>query len=200
MVILSKALRLQSRLRTLRYERGLVLDDAPTLPLLDPCQEVDKHHPMIVSGVASKASTLDYDRVRTVPRAFGQLPSSVPLRLDHDDSTDAGSIEELRYDDDGSLLVTARVICPKAVRFPAWSVSAIVDEYDIDERDISATIHRCRLMEISLVTCPADPSSLVLSRERPSPFGEFFTLMKLKVDCLQRMTELLQKGLKDAHA
>ena len=151
-----------------------------------------------MSGVASKASTRDFDGVVTVPHAFGQLPSSVPLRLDHDDKTDAGSIESLAYDADGSLLVSARVTCPKALRRPAFSVAATVDEYDIDERTATATIRRARLQEISLVAQPCDPYALVLSRERPSPFGEFYTLVGQKVLCLQRMTELLQHELSKA--
>jgi hypothetical protein len=56
MVILSKAKRMQATLRLLRHERGLVLDDAPVLSLLDPAT-VDKHHPMMVSGIASNTNT-----------------------------------------------------------------------------------------------------------------------------------------------
>jgi hypothetical protein len=64
-IVLSKAKRMQAQLRMLRYERGLVLDDPPTLPLL-----VHADPPMILSGVACKASTLDADRVRMNPRAL----------------------------------------------------------------------------------------------------------------------------------
>jgi hypothetical protein len=72
-------------------------------------------------------------------------------------------IEELEYDADGSLLVVARVTDPKAVNLPAFSVSAIVDEYVIDERDVSATVTKARLMELSLVSQPADPHAIVKS-------------------------------------
>jgi hypothetical protein len=188
MVILSKARRMQSQLRLLRHERGLILDDAPVLPLLDPCQT-----PMIMSGVASRAMTLDYDRIRTVPRAFGPLPdpAAVPLRLDHTDTV-VGSIEELAYDADGSLLiVSARVTDQRAVRMPAFSIAAAVDEYDIDERDISATITRCRLMEISLVACPCDSNAIVLSREPPLPAAEFFVLMQQRVRLCMKMVDLI---------
>jgi hypothetical protein len=89
MVILSNAKRMQATLRLLRYERGLVLDDAPVLSLLPPVM-VYNTHPLILSGVASKASTRDFDGVVTVPRAFGQLPSTLPLCLDHDDARSYG--------------------------------------------------------------------------------------------------------------
>jgi hypothetical protein len=191
MVILSKALRMQSTLRLLRHERGVTLDPAPTLPLLDPAVG-----PLIMRGVASKASTRDFDGVVTAPRAFGLLPVSVPLRLDHDDATDAGTIEELAYDADGSLLITARVTCPKALRRPAWSVAASIDEYVVDERTATATIRRARLQEVSLVQNPCDPHALVSSREPPLPFGEFYTLVGQKVACLMKMTELLHQASK----
>ena len=68
-MIVSKAKRMQATLRLLRHERGLIFDDAPVLPLLTPATG-----PMIVSGIASKASTRDFDGVVTVPHAFGELP------------------------------------------------------------------------------------------------------------------------------
>ena len=136
---------------------------------------------MIVSGIASKASTRDFDGVITVPYAFGELPASVPLRLDHDEATDVGSIEELRYSADGSLCITARVTCAKAVRMPAFSIAAAIDQFDIDMSTATATIRRARLQEISLVTCPCDPHALVLSRAPPLAASEFYTLMADKV-------------------
>jgi hypothetical protein len=193
-VILSNALRMQSQLRLLRYERGLTLDDPPTLPLLEPAVG-----PMIVTGVASKAMTLDYDRVRMAPRAFGPLPASVPLRLDHDDNTDAGTIESLEYDADGSLLIVARIVDAKALRRPAWSVAAIIDLYDIDQRECSATVRRARLQEISLVTRPADSHALVMSRQPPSPVGEFYSLMAERVKVLTKMAKMIQENV-HAHA
>jgi hypothetical protein len=192
-VILSKALRMQSTLRTLRYERGLMLDDAPTLPLLPPVT-VDAAHPLMLSGVACRASTRDFDGVVTAPRAFGVLPSVLPLRLDHDDATDAGRVESLSYDSDGSLLVTARVTCPKAARRPAFSVAAIIDDFDIDERTATATVRRARLCEVSLVTQPCDPHALVLTRQQPSPFGEFYTLLAQRVDVLTKMANLMKES------
>ena len=83
---------MQARPRQLRHDRGLALDDAPVLSLLDATSV-----PIIVSGVASKALTLDHDRVRIAPRAFGALPDTVPLRLDHTD-TIVGTVEQLSYD------------------------------------------------------------------------------------------------------
>jgi hypothetical protein len=189
-IVLSKAKRLQAQLRVLRYERGIALDDPPTLPLLPAAAP-----PMILSGVASRALTLDADHIRTAPRAFGPLPlpHTVPLRLDHDEKSSAGTIEDLTYDADGSLLIVARVTCAKAVNGPAFSVAAIIDEFEVDERDATGTVTKARLMEISLVAQPVDPHALVLSRSRPQPVTEFYSLMASRVDCLQRMAALVKE-------
>jgi hypothetical protein len=190
-IVLSKALRMRSQLRALRYERGVTLDEPLTLPLLAEALPP----PQILSGVASKASTADAEGIAMAPRCFGPLPSSaaIPLRFNHDDTLGiAGEISELSYDDDSSLLVVARCDDARALRRPAFSITACIDEYEIDERSITATVRRARLMEISLVSQLFDPGELVTSRERPLPSGEFFHLMKKRVECVQRMAAIIK--------
>ena len=168
-----------------------MLEDAPTLALLDPTPV-----PMIVSGVASKSNTLDCDRVRTARRAFGALPApnTIPLRLDHDEAKGVvGSIETLEYDADGSLLITARVTDERAVRRPAFSIAASIDDYEINERELSATVLRARLMEVSLVINPCDRHARVLSRQRPVPSVEFYRLIGQKVAVLIRMADAIKE-------
>ena len=95
MVILSKALRLKSQLRQLRFERDVYLSNPPELDLLSETQL-----PIMMSGVACRATTMDHERIRTAPRAFGDLPdpASIPLRLEHAEHTSPGTITELSYD------------------------------------------------------------------------------------------------------
>jgi hypothetical protein len=89
-------------------------------------------------------------------------------------------------------LIVARVTCPEAARRPAFSVAAIIDEYDIDERTATATIRRARLCEVSLVTQPCDPFAVVLSRQPPSPIGEFYSLVAERVKVLIKTAELMK--------
>lgn len=56
MVILSKALRLQAQLRQLRFERDVYLSNPPELDLLTAIQI-----PIMMSGIASRATTLDVE-------------------------------------------------------------------------------------------------------------------------------------------
>jgi hypothetical protein len=95
MVILSKALRLQATLRQLRYDRDVYLSNPPELDLLTAIPL-----PIMMSGIASRATALDAGRIGTAPRAFGELPdpASIPLRLEHKEDSNPGVITELSYD------------------------------------------------------------------------------------------------------
>jgi hypothetical protein len=193
MVVMSKANRMRAQLRELRHERNIVLPDTPILPLLSEIAP-----PIIMSGIACSALTLDADHIRTAPFAFGDLSDlcALPLRLDHDDKQGVvGEIVDLTYDRDGSLLIEARVVDPRAVRMPAFSVAAIVDEYEIDARELTATVKRARLCEISLVRQPLDGFALVQSRREPLAVSEFYTLMAARVRNLAAMTEIVRSRI-----
>ena len=69
LAVTSKAGQLVARLRELRWERKVALDEPPTLPLLDA-----RDPPLIVSGVAGRTLTYDCDRIRVAPGRFGARP------------------------------------------------------------------------------------------------------------------------------
>ena len=190
MVILSKARRLQAQLRQLRHDRDIYLANPPELDLLSAIQL-----PVMMSGVACRASTMDHERIRTTPRAFGNLPdpASIPLRLEHDEHTNPGTITELSYDVLGSLLITCRVTDAKAAIRPAFSIAASVDEYEVDAATCSGTVLRCRLQEISLVRAPMCSGSLVQQRFMPPPHTEFYDNAIRAVEKLQQLTQLFAK-------
>jgi hypothetical protein len=190
MVILSKALRLQAQLRQLRHERDVYLENPRELDLLTAIPL-----PIMMSGVASRATTMDAERIRTAPRAFGELPdpASIPLRLEHDEHTTPGTITELSYDPLGSLLITCRVTDFNAAIRPAFSVAASVDEYEVDAATCSATVRACRLQEISLVRAPMCSGSLVQRRYAPPPHLEFYDTAISAVEKLQQLTRALVK-------
>jgi hypothetical protein len=185
MVIMSKANRMLCQLRALRREQGIVLDPPP---ILAPLPSVKP--PMILAGIASHASTFDADHISMRPRAFGELPppATIPLRLDHTEVV-VGTIETLSYGNDGSLLISARVTDERAVNRPGWSISASIDEYELDERNITAIVVRARLQEISLVQQPACPYSRVTERSVPNPSVEFYSLMLRKVELLTKLVK-----------
>jgi hypothetical protein len=191
MVILSRALRMQAELRAARHARDIYLSNAPELPLLTSVEL-----PIIMSGVASRAMTLDTERIRTSRRAFGDLPdpSSIPLRLEHDEKTNVGTITELSYDDLGNLLIPCRVTDPRAAVRPAFSIASSIDEYEIDAATCSATVLRCRLQEISLVKAPMDSGALVQQRCAPPPHLEFYDLMTRKVQLLQQLIKMKEQA------
>jgi hypothetical protein len=189
-MILSKALRMQSQLRQLRHERDIYLSNAPELELL-PAIPL----PVMMSGVASRCFQLDAERIRTVPRVFGDLPNpaTIPLRLEHDETTSPGTITELSYDGVGNLLVTARVTDPRAAVRPAFSIASSIDDFEIDAATFSATVLRCRLQEISLVQAPMCGGSLVQRRYAPPPHLEFYDNAISAVEKLQQLTRLFAK-------
>ena len=184
MVILSKAVRLQAQLRQFRFERDVYLSNPPELDLLTAIQI-----PIMMSGIASRATTLDVERVGTAPRAFGDLPDpgSIPLRLEHKEDTNPGAITELSYDDVGNLLITCRVTDAHGAIRPAFSISASVDEYEVDPVTCSGMVLRCRLQEISLVRAPMDAGSLVQRRYAPPPHTEFYNTAISAVEKLQQL-------------
>jgi hypothetical protein len=197
MVIMSKANRMRSQLRMLRFEREVVLPDTPILPLFAD----DMMPPVIMSGIACSTRP-DAERIRSAPFAFGDLPdpASVPLRLDHDEKQGVvGEITELTYDRDGSLRIEARVTDARAVRQPAWSIAAIVDDYEIDVRELSATVKRARLCEISLVRQPHDPFALVKSRREPVAASEYYTLLAAQIKNLSARAALLKERINVIH-
>lgn len=117
MVILSKALRLQAQLRQLRHDRDIYLSNPRELDLLTSVEL-----PIMMSGIASRATALDAERIGTAPRAFGDLPdpASIPLRLEHKEHSNPGTITELAYDALGNLLITCRVTDAQAAIRPAF--------------------------------------------------------------------------------
>jgi hypothetical protein len=197
MVILSKALRLQTQLRQLRHEQDLYLENPKELDLLSAITL-----PIMMSGIASRATSLDAERIRTAPRAFGELPdpASIPLRLEHKEDTHPGVITELVYDPLGSLLITCRVTDSNAAMRPAFSVAASVDEYEVDAATCSATVTKCRLQEISLVRAPMCSGSLVQRRYAPPPHLEFYDNAISAVEKLQQLTRALIKERNNVHA
>jgi hypothetical protein len=190
MVILSKALRLQAQLRQLRYEADIYLSNTPELPLLSPPVTL----PLMMSGVASRAMTLDAEKIRAAPRCFGDLPNpgSIPLRLEHREDTNVGTIETLSYDEFGSLLITCRVTDARAAIRPAFSVASSIDDYEIDAATCSGTVLRARLQEISLVRAPMCSGSLVQRRYAQPPHLEFFDLAVAKVATLAKLVKLME--------
>jgi hypothetical protein len=190
MVILSKALRMQSQLRQLRHERDIYLSNAPELALLLPVAM-----PVMMSGIASRCLTLDAERIRTSRRVFGDLPdpASIPLRLEHDEHTNVGTITELSYDDLGNLLITCRVTDARAAVRPGFSIASIIDAYELDPTTCSATVRACRLQEISLVRMPMDSGALVQRRYAPAPHVEFYNTAISVVEKLQQLIQLKMK-------
>jgi hypothetical protein len=190
MVILSKALRLQATLRQLRHDRDLYLENPRELDLLTAIPL-----PIMMSGIASRATALDGERIGTAPRAFGTLPdpASIPLRLEHKEDSNPGTITELSYDDVGNLLVTCRVTDQHAAMRPAFSISASVDEYVVNAATCSGIVTKCRLQEISLVRAPLDAGSLVQRRWPPPRHTEFYTNAISAVEKLQQLTRTLMK-------
>jgi hypothetical protein len=154
----------------------------------------------MMSGVASRAMTLDAERIRTAPRAFGELPdpASIPLRLEHDETTNPGVITELSYDPLGSLLITCRLTDARAAVRPAFSIASSIDAYEVDAATCSATVLRCRLQEISLVRAPMDSGALVQQRCAPPPHLEFYDTAISVVEKLQQLTRLYMK--ENSHA
>jgi hypothetical protein len=190
MVILSKARRMQAQLRGLRHEQNIFLNDAPELDLLTAISL-----PVMMQGVASRAMSLDAERIRTLPRVFGDLPdlASVPLRLEHREDTNVGAIESLAYNDAGDLLIICRVTDQGAAMRPAFSVAASIDEYELDAATCSALVKRARLQEISLVQAPMDAGSLVQRRYAPPPHLEFYTLAAAKVATLAKLIQAMKE-------
>jgi hypothetical protein len=190
MVILSKALRMQSQLRQLRHEQDIYLSNAPELDLLTSVEL-----PIMMSGVASRAMTLDAERIKTLPRVFGDLPdpSTIPLRLEHNEDTHVGTISELSYDYLGNLLITCRVTDARAAVRPGFSIASIIDAYELDPTTCSATVLRCRLQEISLVRMPMDSGALVQRRFAPPPHLEFYDTAISVVEKLQQLVKLYSK-------
>jgi hypothetical protein len=196
MVVLSKARRLQVQLRQLRHEADIYLDNPKELDLLTAIQL-----PIMMSGIASRATALDAERIGTAPRAFGILPdpASIPLRLEHKEDTNPGVITELSYDALGNLLITCRVTDAHAAMRPAFSISASVDEFEVNAATCSGLVTRCRLQEISLVRAPLDAGALVQRRYAPPPHTEFY---ETAISTVEKMKQLIKamEGAKHANA
>lgn len=61
------------------------------------------------------------------------------------------------------------------------------------ERNITATVIKARLMELSLVTTPCDQRALITSRSAPPPHLEFYNTAISAVEKLQQLTRLYMK-------
>jgi Caudovirus prohead serine protease len=190
------ALAIRLKLRTL-MQRHRTLTTPVTIPLHDPSP-----HDMVLCGFAS-TDDLDLDRVKMRPYAFGyplrRQYRDVPLLYKHDAKQVAGKIEDLEYDDCGNLCVWAVVTHEPAKRCGAFSIRAVVNEYEIkdaDSQNFYAIINSAELTEISLTDNPSNPHALVMDRYRVSPQVQFLGLLGEKVKRLQQLAALIKQEIR----
>ena len=168
-----------------------------TIALSDPSP-----HDMVLCGFAS-TDDLDLDRVKMRPYAFGyplrRQYRDVPLLYKHDPKQVAGKIEDLEYDECGNLCVWAVVTHELAKRCGAFSIRAVVNEYEIkdaDSPDFYAIINSAELTEISLTDNPSNPHALVMDRYRVMPAVQFLDLLTAKMKCLQQLAGLIKQEIR----
>ena len=186
-------LRLQKELRQLAERYGY--EPRPSRVALAPSTD----GPLTLSGIASTPD-IDAERVSFAPFCFG-IPSPLPpLLYDHDEDQIAGSVDQLRYDANGRLIVRATVTHPAAKRCGAFSVAAHIDEYEIKDADsfsFHAVVSRARLGDISLVETPINPHALVQRRWAALPstpaLSDFYSLMIRRVALLGDLTRMMRQ-------
>src|SRR5262245_39565854 len=191
-----QALAMRLKLKRLAVQHRVC--SAPiTLPLFDPVP-----HDMLMEGYAS-TDDLDLDRCKMRPYAFGypmrRQARGVPLLYKHDPKQVAGTIEDLEYDDFGNLCVLAVVTHECAKRCGAFSIRAVVNDYEIingDTPDFYAIIKSAELTEISLTDNPSNPHALVLDRYRVSPAVQAYQLLAAKTQCLANWQTYFRKESK----
>ena len=173
-----------------------VASQGEKLPLFDPTP-----HDMVLEGYCA-TDDLDHDRTKLRKYAFGypllfrhRYP---PLYLKHDTSREVGRIDDLVYDELGNLQIWCTVTDHEAKRYPAFSIAATVNEYEICDgttKNFHALIKSATITEISLTDNPSNPFALVMDRYRVSPAVQTYELLSAKMKCLQQLATLIQKGV-----
>jgi hypothetical protein len=190
------ALAMRLKLRHL-MQRHRVQSNPVKIPLSDPTD-----HPMHLEGYCSTDS-VDGDRCAFRKYAFGfplrRQYRNVPLLFKHDPNQVAETIDDLEYDDFGDLCVWTTVTHPMAKRMGAFSIGAVVLDYEIvnaDSPNFHALTTQAELTEVSLTDTPSNPFAIVHDRNRVSPAVQTYELLTAKMKLLQKMTALIQKGVR----
>jgi hypothetical protein len=195
MTVTGNALAMRLKLKQLAVRHG-VAPQSTKLPLFDPSE-----FPMIMEGYCSTAEHVDADRTKFRPFCFGYLPfvfrnGYPPLHLKHDCSREVGKIDQLSYDDFGSLCCWTTVTDPMAKRMPAFSIAATVNAFELvneDTPDFFALITSASISEVSLTDIPANRFAKVMDRYRQNPHTKTFELLIEKIKVLQKMTAHLKE-------
>jgi hypothetical protein len=190
MTVHGLALKMRLDLARLARDRGVknVPSVEHSFPLLPPSSG-----PVIVEGVAA-ATSIDRQRMRLAPFAFGLLIRHPPLLWRHNPDIRAGRILDLRYDEDGALLIRAEVSHPLAVRCGAFSIAGRILAYELKDTgtdSFHALVSSCELTEISCTGTPANTDCVVL-RRWPASAGA------LLLDDAGRRIEALRDRIREA--
>jgi hypothetical protein len=164
------------------------------VPMSAPCDE-----PMILEDIAASAVTVDLQKMRFRPFAFGLPLTSWDKqpKLLYRHGVEAGKILALSYDAAGSLRARVEVDHVEARRCNAFSVGVTVLSYEIVNEDSADGFHalvtRASLDEISLVESPASPACLVDSRGPVPACVKFFDGMSAAIGKMQQMLALIPR-------
>jgi hypothetical protein len=187
------ALKMRLQLKQLGV-RHRVASESVSIPLFDPTD-----HPVEMCGYAS-TDDIDNDRTKFRPYCFA-FPKLFrhgypPLYLKHDRSREVGTIDHLQRDELGNLQCWVTVADPEAKRYPAFSIAATVNEYEIrneDTPDFHALVTSATLEELSLTNVPANKFCIVQDRYRVSAAVQMFELLAEKVKRLQKLTTIIKE-------
>jgi hypothetical protein len=164
----SGGLALTVALRQLMQRHNLRPVALPPLPLAEP---VDAQ----ILKVRGIAATGDVDLDRTCFRhgCWPKLdPSRIRLLMNHDENRVAGTIDTIDVDHLGRVVIVATITNKDAMRLPALSISAMVEQFTIERPDSASFVGEITRVsdvnEISLSTTPANRQCLILDRWIPS--------------------------------
>ena len=127
-------------------------------------------------------------------RCFGKIDrSKIRLLLKHDPKVIAGTVDDIELDALGRLVVVCTVTHPLAMRMPAFSIGASVENFTIrnpDSAGVYGEVEEAVLDEISLTERPGNRNALVLERYIPSALdlSNEAVLAKLKAVQASMMT------------
>lgn len=144
-------------------------------------------------GYAATAD-IDADRHRFRPGCFGKIDrSKIRLLLKHDPKVIAGTVDDIELDALGRLVVVCTVTHPLAMRMPAFSIGASVENFTIrnpDSAGVYGEVEEAVLDEISLTERPGNRNALLLERYIPSALdlSNEAVLAKLKAVQASMMT------------
>jgi hypothetical protein len=142
--------------------------------------------------------TVDLDRVK-FPHGSLHWNTLPQLLFNHDAEQVAGHIDSLHWGSKG-LQISATVQHEQARRCNAWSVAAVVEEFEIvngNSPSFYACVTKARVPEISLVESPVNTHALVTNRVpyKTPACVEFFNLTIARVGILQKMFTILAQQM-----